>query len=313
MKLKQFKEKVGEWFVFLEVEKGVSGHTLRAYKGDIAQLIGFWERIEKQDPKVENSIGQIAKRYIVSLFYKKISKASLCRKISCINSFQNFLKGQGINLHFDCKSPKRERKLPVVLSVDEIFYLLDSVPNERLTTQYPYRDKALLELTYATGARCSEIVNIKLQDISFPERTIRILGKGRKERLVLFGRKAEDALKKYLKEERPFFNRRGNSDYLFLNFKGGSLGARSVQRIFEMFRQFLKIDRKLTPHKLRHSFATHMLNQGVDLRVIKELLGHKSLSTTEIYTHVSSAELAKMCDEKHPLNRFGSLLDSKKI
>jgi len=134
------------------------------------------------------------------------------------------------------------------------------------------------------------------------------LGKGRKERMVLFGTKAFEALQKYLEKERITMVKQENQIHLFLNYNGSALTSRSVQRIFEMFRKFLKLDRKLTPHKIRHSFATHLLNQGVNLRVIQELLGHKTIATTEIYTHITNQELAKMCDEKHPLNNLDHLV-----
>ena len=313
MKLEFFEQKIEEWFVYLEVERGISSNTLRAYRSDLSQFVSFWGQIEQKEPQISESINRIVKRYVVSLFYKKISKASLARKISCLRSLQQYLKTQDIRIKIDCKLPRVERKLPVVLTVDEIFYLLDKVENEKLPTKFPYRDKALFELIYATGARCAEITNIKTQDIDFADKNIRILGKGKKERIVLFGEKAKLALEKYLKNERGALARGKDEDYLFLNYSGKQLASRAVQRVFEMFRKLLKVDRNLTPHKLRHSFATHLLNQGVDLRIIKELLGHSSLSTTEIYTHVSSAELAKMCDEKHPLNKFGHLIsdDSK--
>ncbi|KKP25782.1 MAG: Tyrosine recombinase XerC [candidate division TM6 bacterium GW2011_GWE2_31_21] len=304
----EFKNKLTDWFTFLEVERGVAQNTIRAYKSDMDQFSMFWDEIAKKEPIIADATNQIIKRFIISLFYKKISKASLCRKLSAFRSFQQYCKKQGISFVLDCKSPKKDKKLPIVLSVDEIFYLLDSNDLEKVDSSFPFRNKALLELTYATGARCSEIVHIKMQDINWSEKVIKVLGKGSKERFVLFGSKAQNAIEKYIEEERVFLQSKKKSDYLFLNCHGERLNTRSVQRIFEKFRQFLKIERKFTPHKLRHSFATHLLNQGVDLRLIKDLLGHAYLSTTEIYTHVSSAELSKMCDEKHPLNNFGSLI-----
>ena len=229
-------------------------------------------------------------------------------KTSGSQSFQQFLKSVGIKLSLNVKSPRLDKKLPSTLSVDEIFYLLDSIKNEDLPTRFPLRDKAIFELIYATGIRCSELVEIKLSDIDFEHKAICVLGKGRKERMVLFGSKAEKSMQAYLKVERFLLIKQNERDFLFLNYVGGKLTSRSVQRIFEMFRKFLKIERKLTPHKIRHSFATHLLNQGVDLRMIQELLGHKTIATTEIYTQVSSAQLAKMCAEKHPLNNMDHLV-----
>ena len=302
MNIEIFQDSIEEWLNFLEIEKNVSKHTLSAYNGDINQLLRFWARIIKEESEIV-PFDQIVKRYILYLFYKKNSKATLARKISCLRSFSNFLKTKGIDIKLDVKSPRLERKLPIILSVDEISFLLDSIKVDDLPTRYPNRDRALFELIYATGARCSEIVNIRLRDISFKEKSIKITGKGRRDRIVLFGDKSEKALEKYLKGERAIQARHGANGNLFLNHKGGKLTSRSVQRIFEMFRRLLKVDRNLTPHKLRHSFATHLLNQGMDLRVIKELLGHRTLASTEIYTHVSSSDLARMCDEKHPLSK----------
>jgi site-specific recombinase XerD len=151
-------------------------------------------------------------------------------------------------------------------------------------------------------------VTITLEAVNFDEKIIRVMGKGRKERMVLFGSKATTMLKKYISIERPQLLKDPTQQHLFLNCTGGPLTTRSVQRIFEMFRRFLRIDRNLTPHKVRHSFATHLLHEGVDLRVIQELLGHKTIATTEIYTHISNQQLAKLCDEKHPLNNLDHLV-----
>ncbi|EKD23203.1 MAG: Tyrosine recombinase XerC, partial [uncultured bacterium] len=173
---------------------------------------------------------------------------------------------------------------------------------EELDTKWPHRDKAIFELIYATGIRCSELINISFEDIDFANKAIRIFGKGRKERFVLFGEKAHSKLLKYFEQERP--KAKDQKEKIFLNYKNGYLTTRSIQRIFEMFRQFLKVDKKITPHKIRHSFATHMLNKGVDLRVIQELLGHKTLSSTEKYTHISLDKLSKICDNSHPIHNM---------
>lgn len=303
---------IKDFLTFLEVEKNASSHTLRAYRSDLAQFISFWERALNVSQTKALSIAAIVQRFVLALFYKKINKASLARKLSCLRSFQNFLRDQGINLSLALKGPRLDRKLPITLSPEEITYLLDSLNNEQLPTPYPYRDKAIFELLYATGVRCGELVNIRFADIIMEEKSIRIMGKGKKERFVLFGSKAADMLSKYLLLERPLLKKQKDQQSVFLNYNGGRLTTRSVQRICGMFRGFLDPNRTLTPHKLRHSFATHLLQEGVDLRIIQELLGHKMLTTTEIYTHVTNQQLAKLCDEKHPLNSMNPLMDKKK-
>lgn len=304
MNLDTFKEQVRDFIAFLSVEKNVSPHTIRAYNGDLKLLTEFWEKVSITDQVHTHECPRIIQRYIVALYYQKIAKSSLARKFSCLRSFQHFLHNRGITLHLNIKSPHLDKKLPTTLTVDEIFYLLDNLGPEHLPSKSPYRDKAIFELIYATGIRCSELVGIKLADINFNEKTIKILGKGKRERLVLFGDKAKASLTNYLKKERPFLLKQEQKPHLLLNRMGGNLTVRSVQRIFEMYRSFLKVQRKLTPHKIRHSFATHLLNEGTDLRIIQELLGHKTIATTEIYTHISSQHLARMCDEKHPLNKL---------
>lgn len=299
MKRKEFNDKVTEFITHLEVERNLSGNTLRAYESDLKQFILFWE--EQDRLKVQNNgLRQVIERYLVSLFYKKIDKSSIARKFSCFKSFEKFLKSYGIDLQLKLTRPRLDKKLPVYLSVDEIFHLLDNTKDEELPTRRPIRDKTILEMLYATGMRCSELVSIRIGDIDMEQKTVRISGKGSKERIVLFGEKAKQKMSQYLMHERPHVHE--PSEKLFLNNRGTALTSRSVQRIIEMFRQFLKIDRPITPHKIRHSFATHMLNQGVDLRVVQELLGHKTLSSTEKYTHVSLDDLSRMCDAKHPIH-----------
>lgn len=296
----QFQQQVTQWFVHLKVERNVSEHTLRAYRSDIDQFLAFWDEASSVDMLLDMSI--VLERYVLHLFYRKTSRATLARKISCLRSLRRFLRAAGIALTLRVRPPRVERKLPAVLSVDEIFFLLDNLASEALPSRFPLRDLAILELLYATGVRCSELVGITLGDISATDRTIRVLGKGKRERLVLFGSRAEQRIMQYLQSERRLLAAKHDCPYLFLNVGGGQLSTRSVQRIIEMFRAYLSAGRALTPHKVRHSFATHLLHEGVDLRVIKELLGHKTIATTEIYTQVTSEHLARVCDEKHPLN-----------
>jgi site-specific recombinase XerD len=296
---KNFQEKRDEFLTYIAVEKNLSEHTQRAYKLDIDQFIEFWRSLPSDDTS-NLSCRQVLERFLVSLFYKKIDKSSIARKFSCFKSFEKFLRMQGIVLNLKLTRPRLDKKLPIYLSIDELFHLLDNVKDHELPTQRPLRDKAILELMYATGIRCSELVHIKLNDIDFDNKTIRIIGKGNKERIVLFGNKAKERLHNYINHERPAIKQ--GDEILFLNQWGTALTSRSIQRIIVMFRQFLKVERAITPHKIRHSFATHLLSQGVDLRIIQELLGHKTVASTERYTHVSIERLSNLCDTIHPIN-----------
>ncbi len=301
MLLTEFKEKKDEFLIYITVEKNLSPNTHRAYDGDLRQFTSFWEKLTPEEQE-KLSLRHIIERYLVSLFYKKIDKSSIARKFSCFKSFENFLRTQGIRLNLKLVRPRLEKKLPIYLSVDEMFHLLDDIPLDTLPTKFPRRDSAILELLYATGIRSSELVAISLQDIDMDNKTIRILGKGNKERFVLFNKKAHAKLIDYFEYERPPL--RDSSEPLFISNSGKRLAPRMVQTIIEMFRAFLHVERPITPHKIRHSFATHMLNQGADLRVVQELLGHKSLASTEKYTHVSLNDLARLCDALNPLNKL---------
>ncbi len=295
----EFQEKKDEFLLYLHVERNLSDNTQRAYTSDLKQFIIFWKHFDKYEKK-PLPLRQVIERYLVSLFYKKITKSSIARKFSCFKSFEKFLRTQGIRLELNLTRPRIDKTLPIYLSVDEVFYLLDTVKDEDLLTRRPLRDKAIFELFYATGIRCSELVNISFKDIDMDNKTIRIVGKGKQERIALFGKKAKERLINYFKHERS--HPHSNDEKLFLNYRNDPLTPRSVQRIFEMFRKFLTVERPITPHKIRHSFATHLLNQGADLRVVQELLGHKTLASTEKYTHVSLDDLARLCDTIHPIN-----------
>lgn len=296
MNWKKFKEKSEEFLIHLEVERNLSRGTLQAYGGDLRRFVKFWAAHDTENLSLQQTI----ERYLVSLFYRKMSKSSIARKISCFKSFERFLRKQGIRLNLKIKRPSVEKKLPIYFSVDEIFHLLDTIKDSDMPTKSPIRDKAVFELLYATGIRCAELINIQYKDIDLVNKTVRICGKGNKERIVLFGSKAQKKLEEYLQYERPPIT--APTDPLFLNSRKRQINRGSVLQIFGMFRTFLNVGRHLTPHKIRHSFATHLLNQGADLRVVQELLGHKSLSSTEKYTHVSLQRLTAICDNAHPFN-----------
>ena len=292
-------EKKEEFLVYLEVERNLTKNTYTSYSCDLNQFLTFWNKINK-DGKQEYTLRTAIERFLVFLFHKKTQKSSIARKISCFKSFERFLKSCGIDITLKLTRPRLDKKLPTYLNIDEIFFLLDSLPDKKLPTQRPIRDKAIFETFYATGIRCSELTNIKIDDINFSEKTIVITGKGRKQRLVLFGEKAKSKIIEYMSSER-LQDDRGNKT-LFLNYKGTELTSRSIQRIFTMFSKFLVVKKHLSPHKIRHSFATHLLNAGINLRALQELLGHQSLSSTEKYTHVTTKDLQEMYDTLHPIH-----------
>lgn len=308
MNLPDFIKKKDEFLTYLDVEKNVSDHTYRAYEGDLQQFVTFWQEQLTTEAQEHLTLRQIIERYLVSLFYKKIDKSTIARKFSCFKSFDRYLRTTGITLNLSLKRPTLDKKLPVYLSVDEIFHLLDSIKETDLPSKHPVRDITIFELMYATGIRCSEVTTIRIKDLDMTNKAIRIKGKGKKERMVLFGQKAHEKIVRYMEIERPQVQ--NLEEPLFLNYRREQLTTRSIQRTFEMFRKFLKVERPITPHKIRHSFATHMLNQGVDLRVVQELLGHATLASTEKYTHISLEELANNCQTKHPIH--GILKDTKK-
>ncbi len=301
MTIIEFQKYSDDFLTYIEIEKNLSKNTCRSYNSDFKSFITFWNTINCTEKK-DFTFTQIIERYFIQLFNKKIDKNSVARKISCFTSLKRFLKSIEVNLPFNIQRPRTDKKLPTYLSVDEIFFLLDEVKNEDLPTQRPFRDKAIFEVLYATGIRCSELCNISIGNIDFTNKIIRIMGKGRKERIALFGSKAHSKIIEYLKYERP--KAHSSSEKLFVNCRNEPLDPRSIQRIIGMFGTFLPIKKILTPHKIRHSFATHLLNAGVDLRSVQELLGHQSLSSTEKYTHISSEQLTTMCDTIHPLKNM---------
>lgn len=299
MTIQEFESYATEFLAHLGTERNLSKHTVRAYGSDLRHFIYFWKEQLSLADQQHLEIRQILERYLVSLYYHNINKQTIARKYSCFTSFTRYIKKKGITLNLSLKRPRIDKKLPVYLSVDEIFHVLDTVPDHELPTKFPIRDKAIFELLYATGIRCAELVSIRMQDLDMNNKTIRIRGKGNKERMVLFGEKARAKLTEYIEKERPAIT--AHTEALFVNKQHKPFATRTIQRIFEMFRMVLKIDKHITPHKIRHSFATHLLNQGTDLRIVQELLGHATVSSTEKYTHVSLEELTKMCNDIHPI------------
>jgi site-specific recombinase XerD len=244
------------------------------------------------------------RKYIVHLKKSNYSARSISRKISTIRSFFNFLSREGItkiNPTINLITPKIDKKLPYFLYLQEINKLIEAPPQDTISG---IRDKAILELLYGTGIRVGELVNLNIKDIDFYEKTIRIFGKGSKERILPLGVPSIKATQEYITKRNLFMKdiaiNRNDLNALLLNRFGGRLSARSIRRIIIKYMKIAGLNKKISPHVLRHSFATHLLGGGADLRSVQELLGHESLSTTQIYTHITKERLKIIYKKSHP-------------
>ena len=282
---------------YLSIQKNYSSYTILNYKEDITFFLNF---CYKHNIDYQNITYIEAQKYLIYLYEEEKEKATtVSRKISSIRSFYHYLATRNItdNSSFDLlKLPKKEKKLPRYLEYNELLELFE-VPN--LNTPLGERNRLILELLYATGIRVGELVNIKLEDIHLSNKTIHILGKGNKERIVYFNEVTFKYLKEYLENGREKLKRKP-IDYLFLNNNGGKLTTRGVQDVLEKIIKKTSISKHLSPHMIRHSFATHLLNEGCDLLSVQQLLGHSSLSATSIYTHVTTDRLKEVYLKTHP-------------
>jgi tyrosine recombinase XerC len=291
------KKELEQFLNYLRYERNASAHTISAYRSDLSQLAAFLEERETRLRKIDNVA---IRAFLAHLHERGLKKSSLARKLAAVRSFFQFCLKKGWvddNAAKVVATPKQEQHVPSFLSEDEMAEFLDLPSSDKPLDR---RDKAMLELLYATGIRVSELVGINLEDVNFGERLIRVRGKGKKERLVPFGRKAEQSLAIYL-DSRPFLLKdRLSETALFLNRAGDRLTARSVERIVAKYIHMTAVRRKISPHSLRHSFASHLLSRGADLRVIQELLGHESLATTQKYTHLNLRQLIDVYKKSHP-------------
>jgi len=291
------KKEIEQFLDHLRYERNASVHTISSYRRDLSQLVAFLEERETRLRKIDNVA---IRAFMAHLHERGLKKSSLARKLAAVRSFFQFcLKKDWVedNAAKVIATPKQEQHVPSFLSEDEMAEFLDlPLSDEPLDS----RDKAILELIYATGTRVSELVGINLEDINFGERLIRVRGKGKKERLVPFGRKAEQSLAAYLRRRPLLLQDRMGETALFLNYTGERLTARSVERIVAKYILRTAVRRKISPHSLRHSFASHLLSRGADLRVIQELLGHESLATTQKYTHLNLRQLLDVYKKSHP-------------
>lgn len=282
------QEDLDQFLEYLEYQRHYSKYTVDNYQKDIIDYLEFLEREQIEYLKIDYSD---LKYYLTYLNEEKHEKATtINRHLSSLRGFYQFLlkeKKVKNNYFLLIKGPKKEKKLPRFFEYNELEALF-SVSD--LKTPQGQRNQLILEFLYATGCRVGELVNIKMNDISFNERKILILGKGNKERYVFYGEYAEDILKLYLKEGREKLNKYG-SNYLFLNQQGRNITTEGIRYILDQMIKQTSLHKHISPHMLRHSFATHLLNEGCDLLSVQELLGHESLRSTQIYTHVSMDRL----------------------
>ena len=280
----------------LDRERNASVHTGRAYGRDLEQFAEHARAQLGREAAPEDVDHLLIRSFLARLHARGLKKASAARKLAALRTFFRYLCREGVLQRNPARallSPKTERRIPVHLGEAEVAALLDA-PGEGLA---PARARAILELLYASGIRCGELVGLDLDDLDLDARMIRVLGKGRKERVVPFGEPAAGALSQYLVLRAQA---RSRSEALFVNTRGGRLSDRSIRRLVSARVRQAAILRRVSPHSLRHSFATHLLERGADLRSIQELLGHASLSTTQRYTHVDARHIMEIYRKTHP-------------
>jgi integrase/recombinase XerC len=280
----------------LELERNASPHTIRAYGEDLAQLTEHLRRELGREPRPEDADHLAIRGFLAALHRRGLAKSSSARTLAGLRTFFRYLCREGrleANPARILATPRKERRIPSVLDETQVAALLD-MPGEGLEAM---RGRAILELLYATGIRCAEAMALDVHEVDLGARMVRVLGKGRKERVVLFGRRAATALQAWIAERERLAPR---NDALFLNARGGRLSDRSVRTLVATRVKQVALQRRCSPHTLRHSFATHLLTRGADLRAIQDLLGHASLSTTQRYTHVDTRHLLEVYKKAHP-------------
>ncbi len=274
---------------YLEIERNYSDHTLVNYRIDLNEFFN-----QLKDTPVEKIDYLQLRKYLADIRYKNYRPRSLARKISTLRSFFKFLQREGYikdNPAVLLNTPKLDKKLPNFLSESEMTALIECPVTDKETG---LRDRAIMETLYSSGLRVSELVGLNIESVDFISNIVRVMGKGKKERLVPIGETALRAIKAYLD------NRKHKSNSMFLNMRGKRLTARSVCDITHKYIKLTSVNKNISPHVLRHSFATHLLDHGADLRSVQELLGHVNLSTTQIYTHVTTERLKSVYDKAHP-------------
>ena len=292
------KELIDEFLNFLSLERGLAKNTISSYRRDLKKYaaylktknIGTIDRIKRSD----------VNSFLMGLKDKGLNSSSIARNLTAIKIFHKFLLSEGYSkedIASVLDSPKLWKHLPDVLSISEVNKII-SQPN--LKNSQGIRDRAGLELMYATGMRVSELVSLNLNDLNLDVGFVKCMGKGQKERIVPLGQKAKEALERYLQKIRPVLAKGRSSNALFLTRLGKKMSRQTFWKIIKRYVRLARINKRITPHTLRHSFATHLLERGADLRVVQELLGHANISTTQIYTHVNKDRLKSVHHKFHP-------------
>ena len=296
----------------LRLNRNLSQHTVRAYRSDLSQFVDFAAGRLEREPCVDDFDHALLRAYLAGTYERRQASSSAARKLAAVRTFARYLVREGL-LEGDpgtlVSAPRVERRMPAHLAVDEVGALI-AAPDPG--TPLGLRDRAILELFYASGLRLSELVGLDIEQVNLPGRMVRVLGKGGKERIVPFNTAAATAIRRYLPARSELLSRgpgggawrpgeaRGTGDPLFVNHRGGRLSGRSVARMVQRCVTRVGAERGISPHALRHSFATHLLERGADLRAIQELLGHARITTTQRYTHVNAAQLTELYRKTHP-------------
>lgn len=296
------KEAIEKFLNYLKVEKGFAQNTKLAYENDLNQLAGFLEEAAKGGTTTWTDFDrQSILSYLTNLKERRYAATTVARKVAAIKSFFNFLVAEGMvkdNPTRELPSPRVGRSLPKPISITQARQLLEET--EKRTTPEAKRDKAMLHLLYASGMRVSELVSLNLNDIDTGGGYVRCFGKGGKERLIPIHSQAVAALKDYVSQGRPRLKASDGEKALFLNRRGDRLTRQGLWQILKGYAKSAKLGVEITPHTLRHSFATHMLSGGADLRSVQELLGHANISTTQVYTHLTTEHVRRVYEKSHP-------------
>lgn len=297
------QSEIGDFLDYLTYEKNSSVKTVAAYRDDLESFVRFlcndYYTMERDQLELARVDHLTIRSYLAHLARRKLARSSMARHLSALRSFFKFLMREGLveaNPARTVATPKKEKYLPAVMQTSDVALLLEQ-PDP--STPLGVRDRAWLELLYASGLRISELIGVDIDDLELRSRLVKVHGKGSKERIVPFGTKAEEALRAWLTLRADLVND-PDEQAVFVNYKGQRITTRSIHRIFEGYLRDAALRHGISPHTMRHSFATHLLNAGADLRGIQELLGHSSLSTTQKYTHLNDWQLIAVYKKAHP-------------